>query len=195
MTAINDKLGSRRMFRIFRRPRRAVLVLSVAGVLAGAMASVSAIPALAYGKATWQITFSGTATSPGTANGQGFWGWCDFAGGATTGATSGSSGDCEESEYVHALGGAGFTCEVSLDITAWEIGTGQFGPSFFITGTATVHPSRPTVTAPCLTYYPGSASFGDLDTGIPGIPGHYNFGGIGIPGAVGELQITVTEIP
>jgi hypothetical protein len=46
---------------------------------------VATTPASAYGKANWQLTFAGTATFPATGNGFGFWGWCDLAGGVTSG--------------------------------------------------------------------------------------------------------------
>ena len=51
--------------RRFRRFRRALLTLSVAGVLTGAVAAASvSSPALAFGNPSWQITFAGSATFP-----------------------------------------------------------------------------------------------------------------------------------
>lgn len=56
------------------RLRHGLVVLSVAGVLAGAAAGVAASPAHAYGKATWQAALTGTFTYPTTGFGFGFWG-------------------------------------------------------------------------------------------------------------------------
>ena len=77
--------------------RRVLLTLAVVAVLAGATASVSAAPAGAYGKANWQAALTGTFEFPPTGFGLGFWGWCDFAGGVT----SGDDADCEIAEYFH----------------------------------------------------------------------------------------------
>jgi hypothetical protein len=168
---------------MFRRFRRAVLVLSVAGVLAGAVAATSAAPAMAYGKANWQVTFAGTGIIPSTGLGFGFWGWCDFAGGVT----SGTSGDCQYSQYFHAHAGGGFTCQESVDFTTWDGSGGTFVGS----GTVTVHPAG--VTTPCLAFFPGTTttSFTNVDFGIPSAAGHYNFGPLGV---VGEFQMQVTQV-
>ena len=98
---------------MFRRVRRALLVLSAVAVLGGAALAVSATPALGYGKATWQTALTGTFNFPSTGFSLGFWGWCDFAGGVT----SGNDADCEISEYMHAPAGSGWTCELSVDVT------------------------------------------------------------------------------
>src|SRR5579863_10250777 len=92
-----------------------------------------ATPALAYGKENWQIGFAGTGVAPGTGQGFGFWGWCTFSGGVT----SGNDGDCQFAEYIHGPSGSGFTCEESLDISSWDGSTG----TFFISGTVTVNPA------------------------------------------------------
>jgi hypothetical protein len=122
--------------------RRALLILSVVGILAGAVAVVSATPAHAYGKANWQAALTGTFTFPTTGGGFGFWGWCDFAGGVT----SGDDADCEIGQYIHLPAGTGFTCELSVDATAWDQSVGDFFPfpTFHITGSLVVHPCRPT---------------------------------------------------
>src|SRR5712691_8597934 len=52
--------------RMKRRFRRAALLLLVVGLLAVAVVASSASPALAYGKANWQVAINGTATFPGT---------------------------------------------------------------------------------------------------------------------------------
>jgi hypothetical protein len=159
---------------------RTLVTLLVAVTLAVAAAS----PALAYGKENWQIGFAGTATAPTSGFGFGFWGWCAFGGGVT----SGNDGDCQFSQYFHTSGGGGFTCQESLDITLWT-GTGG---TFVITGTATVHPAS--LTAPCLALFGGAPSFTGLDTGLPAAAGHYNLSPL-VLGLPGELQIQVTQIP
>ena len=158
------------------------------GLLAAALLVVAAAtPALAYGAENWQVAFSGTGTAPGTGQGFGFWGWCAFGGGVT----SGNNGDCEFAQYFHAPHGSGFTCQESLDITSWKIGSNG---DFIITGTATVHPSD--LTAPCVAFFPGPGltSFSGVDSLIPAKVGHSNFGSLG-PGLVGTFQVQVTQIP
>jgi hypothetical protein len=173
-----------------RLPRPLLVVLlgaALATALATALALRAATPtALAYGSNdTWQIGISGTGVAPSTGFGFGFWGWCAFGGGVT----SGDDGDCQLSQYFHAPAGGGLTCEESLDITSWHVS--NVG-TFVVTGTATVNPTS--ATAPCLALFPGAASFTDSDTGIPAAPGHYNLGGLG-PGLAGEFQIQVAQIP
>ena len=164
------------------RPFLGVLVAAMLGI-AGTLGIFAATPASAYGAENWQIGFAGTGVFPGTGQGFGFWGWCTFGGGVT----SGNNGDCQVSQYVHASSGSGLTCEESVDITSWSGSSGMF----VVTGTATVNPAS--ATGPCLAIFPGSASFTGLDTGIPAEPGHFNLGGIG--GIRGEFQIQVTQIP
>jgi hypothetical protein len=137
-------------------------------------------PTHAYGKDNWQVAFSGTGVTPQGVS-FGFWGWCAYVG-----VYSGSQGDCEMSQYVHAPGYS-LTCEVSLDVTSW---TGGFQPDHFITGTATVHPASSTDA--CVSIFPGSVSFTAADTQVPLIPGHYNIKNAF--GALGTLQIQVTFI-
>jgi hypothetical protein len=153
-------------------------------LIAATLVIFAATPALAYGKENWQVAFSGTGVAPGTGQGFGFWGWCAFGGGVT----SGNNGDCEFSQYFHAPSGSGLTCEVSADITSWSGSSG----TFVITGTATVNPTS--LTGPCVAIFPGSASFTGVDSMIPAAPGHYNLGALG-PGLRGTLQIQVTQIP
>jgi hypothetical protein len=152
-------------------------------LLALALALVVATPTLAYGKDNWQLGFSGTGVIPSTGQGFGFWGWCAFGGGIT----SGNDGDCQVSQYVHAPAGGGFTCEESVDVTAWDASGGTF---VIEAATVTVHPSS--LTEACLAFFPGPAGF-PVDTGFPAAAGHYNLGGIG--GVRGEFQVQVTQIP
>jgi hypothetical protein len=165
------------------RPLLGLLVAATLGI-AVTLGIFAATPALAaYGAENWQIGFAGTGVNPGTGVSFGFWGWCAFGGGVT----SGNTGDCEVSQYALAPAGSGFTCEESVDITSWSGTTG----TFVVSGTATVNPTS--LTAPCLAFFPGSASFTDLNSEIPAAAGHYNLGGVG--GLRSEFQIQVTQIP
>lgn len=166
------------MTRLARPLIGALLVAS----LVTSIGFASARSAFAYGKANYQVAFNGTGVVPGTGVGFGFWGWCEFAGGVT----SGNDGDCEFSQYFHSPTG-NITCEVSLDISAWD----ATGGTFVITGTASVNPSS--LTGPCVAMFPGSTTFTGVDSMIPAAPGHYPIGSIG--GAVGEFNIQVTLIP
>jgi hypothetical protein len=95
------------MFRGWKTP---LLGAALAALLVISVAS----PTFAYGKANYQITFSGTGTAPGV-GGTGFWGWCDLAGGGT-------SGDCQVTQYNHGglvpAGQPAFTCHENIDISA-----------------------------------------------------------------------------
>ena len=170
---------------MLRRFRRTGLLLAVAGLVTVAVVASSASPALAYGRANWQVAVNGTATFPGTGTAFGFWGWCAFAGGVT----SGNDGDCEFAQYFHAPAGSGFTCHLSLEVSSWN----ATGGTFVITGTASVNPTR--LTEPCVEFFPGAANFSGVDTGIPAAPGQYHPGVSALaPGAVGEFNITVAQI-
>jgi hypothetical protein len=171
---------------MLRRFRRAVLVLTVTGLLVVSVVAASASPALAYGRANWQVAINGTATFPGTGTGFGFWGWCEFAGGVT----SGNDGDCEFAQYFHGPAGSGFTCHLSLDVSGWD----ATGGTFVITGTASVNPTR--LTDACVSFFPGANPYSGVDTEIPAAAGQYHPGVSALaPGAVGEFNITVAQIP
>ena len=159
------------------------LVLLAGALVVALVSSTHSRPALAYGKENWQIGFAGTGVFPGTGVGFGFWGWCTFGGGVT----SGTNGDCQFAQYAHLPAGSGFTCHESLDITSWDGSSGMF---FINTATVTVNPTS--LTGPCLALFPGPGGF-PVNTMIPSAPGHYNLGGIG--GLVGEFQIQVTQLP
>jgi hypothetical protein len=151
---------------------------------------------MAYGRANWQITFSGTGP------GFGFWGWCDLAGATSFSfqglPSSGTTGDCQFAEYVHQAGGPSGTCEISGDLAnadespAWQIETSPVtgGPDFFVSGTAITHPARQT--AFCASI-PGSfpSTYSNLDTLIPVHVGHLNASGFF---GTTELQIQETVI-
>jgi hypothetical protein len=166
--------------------RRAVLGIGLAALLAVSVAS----PAFAYGQANWQTAFAGTGTSP-TPNGTigfGFWGWCAFGGGVTSGSTA----DCEFAQYSHGTTPS-FTCHESINGTAWDISnvTGDF---VIESGTITVTPTG--LTQACLALFPGGVSptttISNVDSGVPAHAGHYDIGSIF--GAHGEFQIQVTQI-
>jgi hypothetical protein len=161
-----------------RSTRLLLVVLTLVGCL-----MFSATPARAYGQATWQVAANGTGVVPGSGVGFGFWGWCAFAGGVT----SGNDGDCQFAQYFHGPSGSGFTCEISMDITAWTAS----GGTFVITGSASARPVSNA--AACLALFPGAATYTNVDTGIPAAANHYNLGGIG--GVVGEFNIQVVQIP
>jgi hypothetical protein len=184
--------------------RRFLLRASLAGALALTIAATLATPAFSYGKATWQTALTGTFVFPGTGTGIGFWGWCDFAGGVT----SGPDADCQIAEYFHLASGAGWTCELSID-GSWTQGPEVFDPesiTFHMTGRLDVHGHlTPQEQNSCVgffttgdpTFSNSSRTFTDVDTFIPASPGHYAippsviFG----PGVVGEFNFTVAELP
>jgi hypothetical protein len=81
---------------------------------------------------------------------------------------------------------------MSQTITHWATNTGTFVES----GTATVMPTA--LTASCLIFTGGSSPFTDLNTEFPAAPGHYDLFGVVNPvppGAVGEFNVTVVELP
>lgn len=163
---------------------RRVLRLSLLGLLiVPLLGVVSVTPAYAYGAENWQIGFSGTGTAPSTGMGFGFWGWCAFGGGVT----SGNNGDCQLAQYVHAPAGGGFTCHESIDATSWNASGGTF---VIEAATATVTPAS--ATGACLAFFPGPSGF-PVNTGFPAAAGHYNFGSLG-PGLVGSFQVQVAQV-
>lgn len=185
------------------RLRRMLVLVAVAGALVG----ISASSALAYGKATWQAALTGTfvfpanVTGPGGVQSEGFWGWCDFAGGVT----SGNDADCQLAEYVHGAGGTGWTCELSIDGTSWDQSVQNFPfPTFHMSGSLVVHGHlTPAQQDACVAFFVygdptlsySRRTFTNVDTFIPAAPGHYDFGVGFLPGAVGEFNFTVKRIP
>jgi hypothetical protein len=170
---------------------RSLLGLGVAAILV----VLAATPVFSYGAANWQVAFSGTGP------GFGFWGWCDFAGATTVSfglPSSGTTGDCQFSEYAHVPGVFSGTCEVSTDLTAeggqpaWQIEpSGITGVNdFFLSGTSVTHPASQT--SFCATL-PGSPppTFSNFDTLLPVKPGHLNASGFF---GTTELQIQETVI-
>jgi hypothetical protein len=176
---------------MLHRLARNLLTSAAAGVLLLGMVGVLGSPASAYGggKANYQVTFAGTATTPGTGEGFGFWGWCDFSGGNSLG---GNAGDCQVAQYFHGPAGSGFTCHENVDITAW---TAVPDGDFLASGTYTVNPVAYTDICPNpIPNDPPSPSGFSGDTEIPSTPGHYNIGDIFGPGTVGEFEVQVTAL-
>src|SRR5215469_10329139 len=90
-----------------QRLKMSKLLRPLLGILIAAMLVIFATtPVLAYGADNWQVGLSGTGVAPGTGQGFGFWGWCAFGGGVT----SGNNGDCQFAQYLHGPAGSGFTC-------------------------------------------------------------------------------------
>ncbi len=176
-----------------RRVQRAALALGGAGILVAGMLGAGTTPAAAAGAPNWESAFTGTSTlAVGTI---GVHGWCGFGGGTAFNgqgeATRGTSGGCEYVEYLHAPGGAGFTCDESITVTAWHIGYGSVDEDFYFSGTDAVNPAG--LTGFCVVVAGvTSPSFTDLDSTIPAVPGHYD-----VPGYDGywAVQMQVTAIP
>lgn len=167
----------------------------------------------AYGPANWQAAFSGTFVNPGSGN-SGFWGWCDFAGGTGSPATSGSAADCEVSQYFGPS--HGFQVVVSIQGTAWDEETCTFRPclttsDFFITAGAVtlagpfavqITSSGPPppgsgctvkgTTATCPIPFLEAVGFYNPDTGVPTVSGHYNLNSF--LNHSGEFQIQVVQL-
>ncbi len=173
------------------RMRRSMFSIGLGALLAISLAS----PSFAYGKENWQIAFAGTGIQPTVGN-FGFWGWCALGGGVT----AGNNGDCEFAQYVHLPSGS-FTCQESVDLTAWHMGAGAFQTGdFFFSGTVTVHPGTlsPAQMAACIGLFPGSIPFSNVDSLIPAAAGHYNLNSLApsfFGTSVGQFQIQVTQIP
>jgi hypothetical protein len=169
--------------------------LALASVM---LLSFAFIPATsAYGKGdNWQIGAAGTGSfcvSKGVCGGFGFWGWCAFAG-----IASGTSGNCQFSQYLHKGTPLGvIQCETSFDVTNWNVSatTNDF---VINSGTVTFKPASST--GGCITLLAGAGIFitqtgrntGEFsapsDLGIPAVAGHYDLNG------VQEGPITFTEL-
>jgi hypothetical protein len=174
---------------------RRIIPRALLGLFAAVSLSIAAAsPALAYGSANWQITFSGTGP------GFGFWGWCDFAGGTTFSsglATSGTTGDCQFAEYVHEPGVFSGTCEISMDLMAeggapaWqEEASAVTGlTDWFLSGTAVTHPASQTGFCQTLTGSP-PPTFSNFDSLLPVAVGHTNASGF-----FGTTELQIQETP
>jgi hypothetical protein len=170
------------------------LLLVVAGAVG--LLAFAAAPASGYGKATWQTAFNGTFNFPGTGTALGFWGWCDFAGGIS----SGTDADCQIAEYFHAPAGTGWTCQLTIAGTSWYA-NGVTG-TFHMTGSLGVHGHLTSdQQAQCVSFFTGdpsgSTSFSDVETFIPTAPGHYAIPPSAVfgPDVVGEFHFQVNLNP
>jgi hypothetical protein len=201
---------------------RRLLVVGSGLALTIALTVAAAGPAGAYGKANWQVAFSGNSNNTSGGGGSsGFWGWCDFAGGVT----SGTDADCSVNNYFFSGGGAstGFLVSERIHGTSWDMEPTLFNPpplppnDFFITdGTVTL--TGPTVikavaagmvpptctltgsTVTCSIPVLEAAGIYAPDTGVPAVAGHYSlakilamFGQKAPPGT--HINIQVTQIP
>jgi hypothetical protein len=165
------------------RVYRTAFLRSLLGLVVAAMLGVfAAAPAAAYGAENWQLGFAGTGVAPTTGFGFGFWGWCAFGGGVT----SGNTGDCQVSQYIHTPSGR-VDCEQSINITSWD----RSGGTFVFSGTTTTNPASATALCPFAGGLP--PTFSGFNPGIPAAAGHYNFGTF--DGLVGEFQLQLTQIP
>ena len=173
------------------------LVLTV-GMAVGATPSASA-----YGAANWQLTFAGTGVFPSTGIGFGFWGWCDLAGGTTFNsagqATSGTSGDCQFSEYSHNVPGfPSVTCGISFNLMpedgspAWTQAQSRIIPfvDWFISGTQVDHPANLAPLCRQLVGVPLTQTFSNFESLLPVIVGHAN-----LKGLFGTTELQITETP
>lgn len=176
--------------------RRFLVVVSGLAILIAAVVASSA-SASAYGRANWQTAFSGNFNSPGASSG--FWGWCAFFGGVT----SGNDADCQVTMY---FGGASTgTIHEAIHGTAWDTEPTLFppplapAPDFFInagsvtlTGSAVARllgsgsPPPPgctvsggTVSCPIPVLEALNPPIYSPDTGIPAAPGHYSLEAFG----------------
>lgn len=182
---------------------RVLLGLIVVAVVAS-LGVASATPALAYGKANWQLTFSATAPTFG------FWGWCDLAGATSSNAaglaTSGNSGDCQFAEYFH--NNPGFpsgTCEISFTLMpeadtngqlqpAWQQGFSTFTnmTDWFFSGSQVIHPADRTAICEQFPGVSPTPTFSNFDSVIPAVVGHANLSGLF---GTTEFQLQETPLP
>ncbi|HEX8969819.1 MAG TPA: hypothetical protein VF937_18190 [Chloroflexota bacterium] len=125
--------------------------------------------------------------------------WCAFGSATATSPaglpTAGNDGDCAFAEYVHTAAGSGWTCQINLDLTQWQIGPNG---DFFFAGTATVNTGSltPEQLAACLGFagLPGTTFSTPVDSLLPALAGHHNFGNI-FGTATGSFQEQVVLIP
>ncbi len=202
---------------------RTGFVCGLALVITLATAIVVAPRARAYGTSNWQVAFSGNFNNKSAGgNNTGFWGWCAFSGGVSSGAEA----NCKFTEYIFNATGAnsGALFTFTIKGTAWDMKPTTFPiptlppDDFFITaGTVTltgptivkilataVGPPPPTCTVSGST---ATCSIGVLeaiglynpDTGVPAQAGHFSlkavFELLGLPVPPGShVDIQVTKI-
>lgn len=187
------------------RVRRSLALCLSLGLPLG-MAVVLSTSASAYGAANWQTAFSGNFNNiTGTGGSTGFWGWCEFAGGVS----SGNNADCSFSQYFFSSGGANGAASfgpltIKINGTAWDIESSTFPPltlpplpDFFITDGTVTFTGPAVVKAVAAGFLPpactvtGSTVTCSIpvleattpplyapDTGIPAAAGHYSLASI-----------------
>ncbi len=202
-----DSVLSHSVIRAFPLPPIVEILNKSSGILtltttASLLLLASILPsAHAYGNtAQWQVGFSGNCDvptmcgPPGGTGTFGFWGWCQFGGstGSTADGTTGTSGDCQFTDYSRTdLGQPNNPIHHSIDVTGWTIMPTMMSPtasSFHITA-FTLECTGPGVTLPAplggCSIRPGG------DTGIPPVAGHYRFSPF--PGFL--INIQVNQLP
>jgi hypothetical protein len=179
-----------------------LLIAASLGLLLGILGSTAYVSAYGSGE-NWQLGFAGTGSLAGTPFG--FWGWCTFVG-----QTSGTSGDCQVSQYLHIGGAGNIQCETHFEVTGWTAESGALTPltnepDFFVnSGVITVNPASST--GACAAFLQGAGFdvsitgpgtltiMGPSDTEFPAAPGHYSFNGFAVgPISYTELQIQVSQ--
>ncbi len=193
---------------------RSWVVCGLTVLIVLSIALVTAPAARAYGSGgTWQLGVSGTGQfikGPFTGSAIGFWGWCVFAG-----VSSGSSADCQISQYRHSPDNDNVQCSTDFNLTAWHAAPGfntaiTGAPDFWAdAGTVAISPAyetdacagflagagfHVTVTGPgTLTLIPTPPT---SDIGFPAAPGHYSLNGVTDRAIMfTQLQYQVTELP
>jgi hypothetical protein len=161
------------------------------------LATSSSVGAYGGGPANWQIGFAGTIVVPGLGN-SGFWGWCQLSNAFdSSNPMAGTSGDCQVANYFHLpSGGVSLECHVSVDVTSWGPAPG-IGLAFGVPADLYVFSGTQTATGQDPAACGGNGATTPADV-APAQAGHYNANSLVpfvMPGAVGEIQIQVTQIP
>ncbi len=178
--------------RISRGTKNALYAMA----LALAFLVLAVVVSYVSGKETWNAGFAGTAVLPGVGDSD-FTGLCIFVGAHKLGPftlSSGTTGDCVDSQDIHPSSGTDVECEVHASILGWKTAPGFTGSTdFFVTSaTAAVNPSS--ATQLCLAFFlPGANQStgvftGSFDTGIKATPGHNSLKGVN---GFTELQTNV----
>lgn len=193
---------------------QSALVCGLGVLIVLALAVVATPTVRAYGAgATWQLGVSGTGhfvKGPFTGSAIGFWGWCVFVG-----VSSGSSGDCQISQYRHGTDGSNVQCGTDFNLTAWHAAPGfntalTGAPDFWAdSGNITISPAyetdacagflqgagfHVTVTGPGTLMLISAPPTSDI--GFPAAPGHYSYLGVTDRAIMfTQLMYQVTELP
>ncbi len=193
---------------------RSLIVCGLSVFIVLSIALVTTPGARAYGSgSTWQLGVSGTGQfvkGPFNGSAIGFWGWCVFVG-----RSSGTSADCQISQYLHGTDGTNVQCGTDFNLTAWHAAPGfntpmTGAPDFWAdSGSITISPAYETDA--CAGFLrgagfhvtvtgPGSLALISApptsDIGFPAAAGHYSFNGVTDRAILfTQLQYQVTELP